>query len=447
VTDHFSLPGQGQYLVMDFVDGEDLESMVQRQVAFSPAQAINWITQIADALSYLHSQNPPVIHRDVKPANVRIAPDGKAMLVDFGLVKASDPQQKTTMGARAVTPGYSPPEQYGQGNTDARTDIYALAATLYILLTGLEPQESVQRVVNDALRPAHQVNPQVTPEVGRTIARAMALSPAQRHLTIADFKSALIAPPIVAQPPTPILSSLSSALQQQRSTTGRGSKPLHVVFVMGAIGIGGLLAIGALAIMWLLQRPPQEPQVVIQPVVVTATPDWSATAQAPQVATLDVDATVTAEAATLATALARQIATMQAQPTATIQARAPRIYNFFVCSQPCDETGANASRTFPGGIKKIYARWSYENIPVGAQYTRAWTMDGQEWVRYNCTWPGPETGVDTVTLTEPDGLHSGTWEVTIAIDGVTLLREQIVVEGNWTFWTPAGEFNTCYGKR
>jgi hypothetical protein len=73
-------------------------------------------------------------------------------------------------------------------------------------------------------------------------------------------------------------------------------------------------------------------------------------------------------------------------------------------------------------------------------------MNGNEWVRYDCAWPGPEVGIDDISLLEPDGLHSGTWEVTISINGNVLLREQVVVEGNWSYWSPAGVFNTCYGK-
>ncbi|MBN2550836.1 MAG: serine/threonine protein kinase, partial [Anaerolineales bacterium] len=131
VIDHFVLPGQGQYLVMEYVEGEDLQQMLERQGPLTEAQALDWIGQVCEALIYLHSQTPPVIHRDIKPANIKITPQGKAMMVDFGIAKASAAGQKTTVGARAVTPGYSPPEQYGQGTTDAQSDVYALGATLY----------------------------------------------------------------------------------------------------------------------------------------------------------------------------------------------------------------------------------------------------------------------------------------------------------------------------
>ena len=130
-------------------------------------------------------------------------------------------------------------------------------------------------------------------------------------------------------------------------------------------------------------------------------------------------------------------------PTTTLTLT-PRFYAFMACARPCD--GTNSTRAFPERITKLHLQWRYENVPVGTHYVRAWTMTGQEWVRYDCTWPGPATGIDNVTLSEPDGLHSGVWEVTIALDGVVYMREQVIVEGNWTFWSPAGVFGTCYGN-
>jgi len=191
VTDHFSLVDQGQYLVMDFVEGQDLETRVREKDIVPVEQALAWILQVAEALEYLHGQNPPVFHRDIKPANVRITPQGKAMLVDFGLVKASSPNMKTTMGARAISPGYAPPEQYGHGRTDARTDIYALAATLYRLVSGHEPPESVQRIAGDALLSTEKLNPQVPIQLSQAIERGMALEPEKRFPTASDFKSTL----------------------------------------------------------------------------------------------------------------------------------------------------------------------------------------------------------------------------------------------------------------
>jgi peptide/nickel transport system substrate-binding protein len=191
VTDHFSIPGQGQYLVMDFVEGEDLGSLVNRQGKIPIEQALSWMIQVADALAYIHSQQPPVLHRDIKPANIRVTPAGQAMLVDFGLVKIFNPGLQTTLGARAVTPGYAPPEQYGLGRTDHRTDLYALGATLYTLLTGKEPLESVQRVAGSQMVPAHVANPAVSPKLEGVVERAMALEPSRRYQSASEFKAAL----------------------------------------------------------------------------------------------------------------------------------------------------------------------------------------------------------------------------------------------------------------
>jgi Tol biopolymer transport system component len=192
VTDHFTVEGQGQYLVMDFVDGEDLQSYLERMgQPLDEAQALKWVGQVCDALDYIHHQDPPIIHRDIKPANIRITPAGQAMLVDFGIAKVFSAQARTTAGARAVTPGYSPPEQYGLGGTDPRSDIYSLGATLYTLLTGLLPQESVQRTLHDRLEPVTALNPGVSPAVSSAITMAMSLRPELRFQTAADLEEAL----------------------------------------------------------------------------------------------------------------------------------------------------------------------------------------------------------------------------------------------------------------
>jgi serine/threonine protein kinase/Tol biopolymer transport system component len=191
VTDHFHVPGQGQYLVMDFVEGQDLDEKVTQDGPVPVQQAVIWISQIADALHYLHTQPKPVIHRDIKPANIRVTSDGTAFLVDFGLVKLYQTQVYTTPGARGVTPGFSPPEQYGQGGTDARTDIYGLAATLYTLVTGKVPPESVHRYSQEKLSYAHLVNPRVPPPLGMVLDRALSLDPDHRYQSAKEFKAAM----------------------------------------------------------------------------------------------------------------------------------------------------------------------------------------------------------------------------------------------------------------
>jgi serine/threonine protein kinase len=192
VTDYFFIPGQGQYLVMDYVQGEDLEKMVEQHGPMSEADALKWTTQVCRALSYLHGQNPPIIHRDIKPANIKIRPDGQAMLVDFGIAKSYDPRSGTLLGAKAITPGYSPPEQYGFGTTDPRSDIYALGATLYHLLTGRALPESVQRAAGATTTPLpRQLNPQISPGTEKAIIKAVEVLSDRRFQNIGEFQSAI----------------------------------------------------------------------------------------------------------------------------------------------------------------------------------------------------------------------------------------------------------------
>jgi len=194
VTDHFFVKGQGQYLVMDFVDGEDLHQMMERSgKPIREEDAVEWIGQICDALVYMHSQQPPIIHRDIKPANIKVTPEGNAMLVDFGIAKIYDPNLRTTVGARAVTPGYSPPEQYGQGKTDPRSDIYALGATTYTMLTRCVPPDSVD-VLSDNLpapEPVNELNPSVSSDLSTAVEKAMQVKRENRYDYANQFKDAL----------------------------------------------------------------------------------------------------------------------------------------------------------------------------------------------------------------------------------------------------------------
>jgi hypothetical protein len=189
VTDHFILEDR-QYLVMDYIAGIDLHT---RSIEKPPSidEVLKWADSIADALTYLHSRQPPIIHRDIKPANLKLRPDGNVILVDFGIAKESD-QAMTTTGARGLTPGYSPPEQYGDQRTDASSDQYALAATIYSLLTNQRPAESIQRMLGKkTLTPVRELNPAVPEHVDAGLQRALELDKDQRFPSVADLRKAL----------------------------------------------------------------------------------------------------------------------------------------------------------------------------------------------------------------------------------------------------------------
>jgi len=125
----------------------------------------------------------------------------------------------------------------------------------------------------------------------------------------------------------------------------------------------------------------------------------------------------------------------------------PQASNFYTCKTNCASDGSNHRTSFPEKIEVIYFRFKFTEFPVKAPYSRAWYKDGVEWVRYDCYWPGPEAGVEEITLTDPLGLPSGNWNVVITINGVQVLNKSLTIEGNWNQWTPPGHFNSCYGKR
>ncbi len=198
VIDHFILPDQGQYLVMEFVEGKDLQTILEeRSSPFTEAEARDWLSQVSSAVSYLHAQSPPIIHRDIKPANIKITSNGKVMLVDFGIAKVYKASQHTTVGAKAVTQGYSPPEQYGGGITDARSDIYSLGATLYTMVTGSVPVESVKRHMGAVFLHPREIVPEISAQTEKTILQAMALNPDERYQSADQFCQALSGPEAV----------------------------------------------------------------------------------------------------------------------------------------------------------------------------------------------------------------------------------------------------------
>ncbi len=199
VSDYFS-EGDRDYLVMDFVPGRDLREIIEEAKAsgrfLDERTVLNWAEQLCDALDYLHRQDPPIVHRDIKPSNIKLTPDGRIKLVDFGLVKllAPDEDRTITILQGRGTAAYTPLEQYGDmGPTDVRSDIYALGATLYHLLTNTPPPDARQRFLKpDVLVPPRAINPRISPRVERAILNAMAMHPDDRPPSIAAFRAELL---------------------------------------------------------------------------------------------------------------------------------------------------------------------------------------------------------------------------------------------------------------
>ncbi len=180
------------YMLMDYIEGPNLEVLQKEQPEqrFPLALSLALLAPIIEALTYLHHQDPPIVHRDVKPANIIVPMKGEgAVLVDFGIAKEFV-EDKTTSVIRHGSPGYAAPEQYG-GGTNPQTDLYGLAATVYTMLTGVIPPDAITRATRskslDPLRPVNLLVPAIAPEVAEAIEGAMSISIDDRFQTIEQF--------------------------------------------------------------------------------------------------------------------------------------------------------------------------------------------------------------------------------------------------------------------
>jgi Tol biopolymer transport system component len=313
VSDQFIGPSGRQYLVMDYVEGETLEDVVERRGPLPEAEVITLAGQLLEVLEYLH--NHSVVHRDVKPANIKLRPDGKPVLVDFGIAKLHAPGQRTRTWAQGVgSPGFAPLEQYGTG-TDARSDLYSLGAVMYYLLTGQSPPEAPDLAAGTPLTPPRRLRPDLSPQVHGVVFKAMGLNPVQRYQSAAEMRQAL------------------DAQSVQREHVGRTG-----LMAMAGVALVALALIGAaiLAIGRINQGgPPAEPRTAqipenppSQPVAsqvssADASPAGFTPAAEDQGAEAAADATRTAQAALALTAATRQADADSATATATSVATVP----------------------------------------------------------------------------------------------------------------------------
>jgi WD40 repeat protein/serine/threonine protein kinase len=201
VSDHFN-EGDGQFLVMQFVGGSDLEELRKQRAggSFPAAQVLTWADQLLDALDYLHTQEPPIIHRDIKPQNLKLNARGQIILLDFGLAKGYTSLTSPLAPSASIvgyTPAYAPLEQIQGAGTDARSDLYSLAATLYHLLTGVAPPNALTRAdasINgetDPLRPADELSAEVSKDVAAVLRQSLVLRRDQRISSAAAMRRAL----------------------------------------------------------------------------------------------------------------------------------------------------------------------------------------------------------------------------------------------------------------
>jgi serine/threonine protein kinase len=200
VSDYFT-EGDRAFLVMQFIAGSDLAEIISQQPGpFPRNQVIAWADQLLDALIYLHTRDRQIIHRDIKPHNLKVTANGQIALLDFGLAKAQTTDLSGNNSSHSIfgyTRRYSPLEQIQDQGTTPQSDIYALGATLYHLLTGVKPLDALARAAAlanskpDPLKPANEVHGAVGSEIAAILCRAMAVSAEDRYPTASEFRGAL----------------------------------------------------------------------------------------------------------------------------------------------------------------------------------------------------------------------------------------------------------------
>jgi len=200
VSDYFTEDNRA-FFVMQFIDGSDLSEIVAQQPGPLPRNAVvAWADQLLDALIYLHSYDRQIIHRDIKPHNLRVTAGGRIVLLDFGLAKSKGANHEENESDRSVfgySPRYAPLEQIQDLGTTPQSDIYALGATLYHLLTGVKPPDALTRATAfitsqpNPLKPAHEINSAVGVELSEILSRAMQQNPNARYGSAGEFREAL----------------------------------------------------------------------------------------------------------------------------------------------------------------------------------------------------------------------------------------------------------------
>lgn len=186
ITDFFNEGGR-YYLVMEFIEGETLESILRHASKPLPLRdVVHWVSQVCDVLQYLHTRTPPVIFRDVKPSNIMVTIESQVKLIDFGIARLFKPGQSKDTAAFGST-GFAPPEQYGLGQTDTRSDIYALGVTLHQLLTDFDPAVSTFN-----LPAPHSLNPDIPEAIEQVILKATQISKTDRFQSCVEMKQAIL---------------------------------------------------------------------------------------------------------------------------------------------------------------------------------------------------------------------------------------------------------------
>ncbi len=320
VTDYFTFSDQ-EFLVMDYIEGLSLDEILALHPGgLDEAAVLGWADQLLSALDYIHRHG--LVHRDVKPANIRVTPEGHVFLVDFGLVKTFDPASpKTATAVRGLgTPQYAPPEQYDaeMGHTEPRSDLYSLGATMYHLITGEPPATVTRRVSNPGVfRSLREIKPTVSPEVERVILRAMEVPIAKRFANASDMQAALRLAHTQAQADPTGTSRLPAEELIHAHRTNRRRTLGAAVGLMALLGICATAAV--FAAPGLVATPTPTATSTATSTVPAALPGGAATGTPTTTPTASATNTATATSTPSVTPSATNSATPTPSPSATRQ--------------------------------------------------------------------------------------------------------------------------------
>jgi len=313
VIDYFT-DDDSQFLVMDYIPGENLKNLVESKKKIPLEQIIQWAIQLGDALTYLHTQDPPIYHRDVKPANIKLTDSNEVVLVDFGIAKTGDASQETQTGAWAFSPGFAPPEQVSGMRTGPYSDQFSLAATIYYLLTGKPPADSARRLMGEEEYISLSSSiPSLPAHFSAAMDKALSIKPEARFSSVAEFVQALTDPNAAA---ATVAASQRTVVAASRGTSPAIAPPqsippypgnqvqtrkkssaiwivLGVLLLLG-IATGGYVALKSLGMIGKLASP--LPTETAQPVII---PSETATSEVLPTSTSTVSATEGAVSPTL----------------------------------------------------------------------------------------------------------------------------------------------------